>query len=193
MSYPILRVDLEKIKKNGEVLIRETAKRGVSLWAVSKGISAYPEIAAAYKEAGFKVIADSRIANIRKMKEAGVDADYALIRIPMLSELEEVVELCTYSLVSELETIKSISRICEAKGKEHSCVLMFDMGDLREGFWFTEIENMCEELKKISPLLKIEGVSIAKSPAGPVEKATPTNTSSTTEKILITCFMNFPR
>ena len=145
------------------------------------------------EEAGFKVIADSRIANIRKMKEAGVDADYALIRIPMLSELEEVVELCTYSLVSELETIKSISRICEAKGKEHSCVLMFDMGDLREGFWFTEIENMCEELKKISPLLKIEGVSIAKSPAGPVEKATPTNTSSTTEKILITCFMNFPR
>ena len=73
MSYPILRVDLEKIKKNGEVLIKEAAKRGVSLWAVSKGISAYPEIAAAYKEAGFKVIADSRIANIRKMKEAGVD------------------------------------------------------------------------------------------------------------------------
>ena len=100
MSYPILRVDLEKIKKNGEVLIKEAAKRGVSLWAVSKGISAYPEIAAAYKEAGFKVIADSRIANIRKMKEAGVDADYALIRIPMLSELEEVVELCSYSLVS---------------------------------------------------------------------------------------------
>ena len=158
MTYPILRVDLKKIKKNGEVLIRESKKRGVSLWAVSKGISAYPEIAAAYKEAGFKVIADSRTENIRKMKEAGVESDYALIRIPMLSELEDVVELCTYSLVSELATIKRISEICEAKGKEHSCVLMFDMGDLREGFWFTEIEDLGHELKNISPLLKIAGV-----------------------------------
>ena len=67
MSYPILRVHRDKIRENGEILIKESAKNGITLWGVTKGISAFPEIAQTFKEAGFKVIADSRMANIRRM------------------------------------------------------------------------------------------------------------------------------
>jgi predicted amino acid racemase len=158
MSYPILRVHTEKIRENGERMINECTKHGISLWGVSKGISAFPEIAKTYREAGFKVIADSRIANIKKMRAAGVASDYALIRIPMRSELEDVIENCSYSLVSDIGTIEAMSTICEKRAKEHKCVIMFDMGDLREGFWFTEISELADGLKKISPFLKIAGV-----------------------------------
>ncbi len=158
MSYPILRVHRDKIRENGEIIIRESAKSGISLWGVSKGISAFPEIAETFCDAGFKVIADSRMENIRKMKAKLPDAEYALIRIPMLSELEEVAELCDYCLISEAVTVKTLAGICERRAKEVKVVLMFDMGDLREGFLGAEIDSFAKEFASFSSFLKIVGV-----------------------------------
>lgn len=158
MQYPIMKIYIERIIENGQVLIKECTKRGISLWAVTKGMSASPEIALAFKKAGFKVLADSRISNIAKMKEAGIESEYALIRIPMPSEIEDTVRLCDYSLVSEIESILEMSRICSTLKKDHKIVIMIDMGDLREGFWPTELDSLCDKLKDISPYLHIEGI-----------------------------------
>lgn len=158
MRYPILKIYTEKIVENGQILIKECAKNGISLWAVTKGMSAHPEIALAFKKAGFQILADSRISNIVKMKEAGIESEYALIRIPMPSEIEDTVRFCDYSLVSELESILEMSSTCDRLKKEHKIVFMIDMGDLREGFWPTELDRTYEKLKDISPYLKISGV-----------------------------------
>lgn len=158
MGYPILRVKVGKIKENGQIILRECAKHGISLWGVSKGISAYPEVAMAYKEAGFQVIADSRILNIKEMKASGIKSEFALIRIPMPSELEDVIDFCDHSLVSDIDTINNMSQICERKSKKHKIIIMFDMGDLREGFLNTQIEEIANCIKSTSPLLEIEGV-----------------------------------
>ena len=158
MRYPIMKIQTEKIVKNGQFLIKECARYGISLWAVTKGMSAHPEIALAFKKAGFQILADSRISNIVKMKEAGIESEYALIRIPMPSEIEDTVMLCDYSLISELDSILEMSRICGRMKKEHKIVVMIDMGDLREGFWPTELESSYEKLKNISPYLQIAGV-----------------------------------
>jgi predicted amino acid racemase len=58
-----------------------------------------------------------------------------LIRIPMLSEVEDVVRLCDYSLESEVELLKAVNAEAARQGKIHNVILMADMGDLREGFW----------------------------------------------------------
>ena len=158
MRYPIIKIRTENIVKNGQFLIKECAKYGISLWAVTKGMSAHPEIALAFRKAGFKILADSRISNIVKMKEAGIESEYALIRIPMPSEIQDTVRLCDYSLVSEVDSILEMSRICDRLKKEHKIVIMIDMGDLREGFWPTELESSYEKLKNISPYLHIAGV-----------------------------------
>lgn len=158
MSYPVMRVHTARIEENGRALIKECAAHGVLLWGVTKGMSAAPEIAAAYKRAGFEVLADSRMANIKKMRAAGIESKYALIRIPMPSELEDAVRYCDYSLVSESESILEMSRVCASLGKEHGVIIMIDMGDLREGFWPTELDALAEKLRDVSPYLKIAGV-----------------------------------
>ncbi len=154
-KYPLLRVKLDNIRKNAGSLVAECARHGVNLWGVSKGISAFPEVARAFASGGIKIIADSRLDNIRRMREAGVALEYALIRIPMRSELEELAELCDYTLISDIGTLEALAEICEKSGREVKCVVMFDMGDLREGFWFKEAELVEVRTKPTLPVGEI--------------------------------------
>ena len=56
-----------------------------------------------------------------------------LVRIPMFSEIKELVQFVSVSLNSELETLNMIEKECELQGKKHKVILMIDLGDLREG------------------------------------------------------------
>lgn len=144
--YPLLRVRTDRIEHNGRRLAADCAAHGVSVWGVSKGISAFAEAARAFEAAGIDTIADSRITNMRKMREAGVRAKFALIRIPMYSELAEAAEFCDYVLVSDAGVTAELARVCEEKRKKIKAVVMFDMGDLREGYWFEDAAEAAREL-----------------------------------------------
>lgn len=168
-TYPLLRVKTEKIKQNVATLVSECGKHGVKIWGVSKGISAFPEIARAYLEGGAEIIADSRLDNIRNMKEAGINAEFALIRIPMRSELEELAELCDYTLISDAGTMRELSAVCDRMRKTVKCVVMMDMGDLREGFWFKEAAEAAKEVCGFGGYMKIAGVGANFSCASGVE------------------------
>ncbi|MDO5116455.1 MAG: alanine racemase [Synergistaceae bacterium] len=158
-SYPLLRVRCDRIVSNGRALIKECGARGVGLWAVSKGMSGHPEIARAFERAGFETIADSRLDNIRAMRGAGVALKYALIRIPMRSELEELAELCDYTLISDLGTLAELKALCERAGRSVGAVIMFDVGDLREGFWFRGAREAAREAARCDgDFLRIAGV-----------------------------------
>lgn len=158
MSYPILRVRLDIIEKNMRAIVDKCAGHGISVWGVTKGLSAPAELARCLAGTGVAALADSRISNIKRMREAGVGAPLALIRIPMRSELEEVIEYADYSLVSDLGTLSAMAAICASRGKTHKAVLMADVGDLREGFWPDEAERVSDEIKKLDPALEIAGV-----------------------------------
>lgn len=160
MSYPVLRVHLDVIERNAQAIAAKCAGHGMTLWGVTKGLSSPVELAERLKGSGITAIADSRIANIKRMKAAGVDIPYALVRIPMRSELDDVIEYADYSLVSDVETLAAMSAVCEAKKKTHKSLLMVDLGDLREGFWPDEAAQVAEGLKKLSPALHIAGVGV---------------------------------
>ncbi|MDD4159561.1 MAG: alanine/ornithine racemase family PLP-dependent enzyme [Synergistaceae bacterium] len=160
MPYPVLRVHLDIMENNITKIVLKAAEHGISVWAVTKGLSAPLQLARMLSGTKVSALADSRIMNIRRIKEDGIKTPLALIRIPMPSEINDVIELADYSLVSDLGTLELMSKACESKKKEHSVLLMADMGDLREGFWPDKAEAIAAGVKNLSPALNIVGIGV---------------------------------
>src|SRR5699024_246270 len=98
-------------------------------------------------------LADSRVENLKKMKYYKIPK--ILLRIPMLSEVEDVVEYSDISLNSEMKVIEALSNVAVKKNKVHNIVLMVDLGDLREGYF--EEDSL---YKAIESVLKFSGVNL---------------------------------
>lgn len=124
---------------------------------VTKVVSADPEIAKALTSAGINYIADSRIENIKKMKEAGVKAKFVLIRTPFKSKLEQVIQYADISFNTELSIIQQLSKIAVSLNRVHEIVLMLEMGDLREGILESNIEQIFKSILLLKGI-KIKGI-----------------------------------
>lgn len=135
VRYPRLEIDLTKLETNVRNIYKHCHDHGVNLCCVTKGFTANPEMCKAVARGGYDQLGTSRLSHVRSMIANGLTGPFLLLRIPQMSELEELADLCQYSLQSEPEVIEELNRICVAKGKKHKVVLMFDLGDLREGFW----------------------------------------------------------
>ncbi|WP_297209023.1 alanine/ornithine racemase family PLP-dependent enzyme [uncultured Flavonifractor sp.] len=148
MYAPILEIDTRKITENAQKLHRFCAERGVELAFVTKGFSARPEVIRAAIAGGITSFADSRMKNIVSAKKAIPGLKYLLIRIPAMTEAEEVVRWADWSLQSQIETIQAVSEAALRQGKVHPIILMVDVGDLREGVFGRE------QLDEIAPQIK---------------------------------------
>lgn len=147
--YPLLEIYLERIRENAEKLIDLCGRRGIDVVGVVKGCTAFPEVAKAMLDGGVRILADARIDNVRKLRNAGIKCPIMLIRIPMLSEIKELVELADICLVSEISTIKAINWEAEKTGKRYRIILMVDMGDLREGIWPSNLISYLDTIRDL--------------------------------------------
>lgn len=157
MTYPILRVRLDVMEENMNRITERMSKLGISVWAVTKGISAPLEVVRRIEKTDITAIADSRMANIRRMKDGGIEKPFALIRIPMRSELADVAELVDYTLMSDRETTELYAKVCAEKGKLRKVVIMTDLGDLREGFRISDFAEAIRTAKRVDG----RGVTVA--------------------------------
>lgn len=133
--YPMLSVDTKKLYHNVNVVAGKCAEYGIQTAGVIKGFNGIPEAAETFVKAGCRQLATSRMDQIADLKEKGLDAEYLLVRIPMISEAEEVAYYADLSLQSEIRVLEAVNSACEKFGKKHGVILMADLGDLREGFW----------------------------------------------------------
>ena len=148
--YPRITCDLEKIRRNtAEVMSRAKASGITDVAAVVKCVNGMPEVARIFQDAGCRWIATSRMDQFAKMRSAGITAPFMLIRIPMLSEVPEVIEYCDTSLVSDMTLLRALDAESTAKNVVHNVILMAEVGDLREGFWdrdeLIEAAYFCEK------------------------------------------------
>jgi len=154
MTVPRLEIELKQIGHNVKKLRDLFGYKGIFVTAVTKAVLGSPEIANALVEGGISSIGDSRIANISKMRKAGIEAQFILIRTPMVSEAEDVVRYADISLNSEISVMKQLSKYAVEQGKNHKVVLMVEMGDLREGIMPSDLEKTVEET------ICLEGISL---------------------------------
>lgn len=131
--YPVLEVNLSYLQSNAHTMTEYCAKQGVSVAGVIKFSDGNIDIANAYHKGGCAQIASSRVIHLKQIKYELPDAVTMLIRLPMLSEVCDVVKFCDISLNSERDTLTALNREAAKLGKIHSVMLMLDVGDLREG------------------------------------------------------------
>ncbi|HEY8362212.1 MAG TPA: alanine racemase, partial [Tissierellaceae bacterium] len=153
MKYPAIEIDLSKIRKNTEIVVDMCREYGIDVVGVTKVSNGSVDLAKAYIEGGVRILGDSRIENLKAYESLPVKK--MLIRIPMLSEAEDVVRYADISLNSEIEVIRALSREAEKIGKVHEIILMIDVGDLREGIYY---EN--EVFETVEEILKLKGVKL---------------------------------
>lgn len=151
--YPRVEISLDKIKHNAEKLITLCNNNGINVAAVTKVFCGITEIGEILVEAGVSMLADSRIENLKRMKTINVPK--LLLRLPMISQAEEVVEFADISLNSELDTIKALSVKAVEKSTIHNIILMIDLGDLREG-----IIDEKEIYHSVEEIIELDGVNL---------------------------------
>lgn len=133
--YPRLEINLANLQHNAAKVVDKCGSHGIQVAGVIKGSTGIPEVAKAFDQGGVAMIASSRLEQIEDAINAGIEKPMMLIRIPMLSEVKDVIRLTKISLNSELEVIEALNEEASKQGKLHQVILMADLGDLREGFW----------------------------------------------------------
>jgi predicted amino acid racemase len=156
MTYPRILIDTNIIKNNVSEVVKLTKEYGIDLAGVTKGYCAYPEIVQAYVDGGVKYLADSRMINLKRI--AHFDIPKIMLRLPMISEADDIIDYVDISLNSELDTIKALSQAALKKDKVHSIILMIDLGDLREGYF--NLDDLYSDLESIMELKGIRLLGI---------------------------------
>lgn len=133
MTTPRLEIRLDRLADNATTLIERLRSRGIAVCAVTKVALGSPEIAAALVAAGATSLGESRIRNVERLRRGGVDSPVMLVRAPLLSEIDRVVEFADLSCNTELVVLDRVAASARRQGRVHGIVLMVELGDLREG------------------------------------------------------------
>lgn len=157
--YPRMEINLEHLRHNVATVVERCAAQGVEVMGVIKGATGLPEVAKAFDEGGASMIASSRLEQLEDAVNAGIKKPMALIRVPMLSEVSDVIRLTDLSLNSELEVIKALNEEAKKHGKTHKIIIMADTGDLREGYWnVDELASVAEYVENELANVQLAGV-----------------------------------
>ena len=70
-------------------------------------------VAEDYVAGGAKMIASSRMEQLKRCREGNIGVPLLMIRVPMLSELDELVQVADCSLNSELVTLRALDKAAE--------------------------------------------------------------------------------
>jgi len=151
---PRIEIDLGKIAHNARTLKELYGSKGIDVIGVTKAVCGDPEIADTLVKSGINILADSRIINIKRMRNAGVRALFLLLRTPGLSQAEEVVKYTDISLNTELSVIKRLSKFAVENKSIHKIILMLELGDLREGLMPMDLDST------IKQVLELEGIEL---------------------------------
>lgn len=154
-KYPLLQINTNKIYENARIIVEKCREKGVSISGVIKGFNGINCIVEEFVRAGCAQIASSRSEKLIELRKQGLETTSMLIRLPMEREIDELVRYIDISLNSEWKTIELIEEACRRHKTQHGVVLMFDVGDLREGFFNPKelmeqalyIENNCSHVK----------------------------------------------
>lgn len=152
-----LEIDLDKVGHNAHELVERAERRKISVTAVTKVMLGSPDLARVLCAAGATALGDSRIENIERMRDAGIEEPMLLLRSPMVSQVERVVEAGTMSANTEIEVLSALASAARVSGRVHEVMLMVELGDLREGVMPDKLHETVRHVLGL-PTLRLRGI-----------------------------------
>lgn len=149
LAAPRIEIDLEKIAYNAEMLKKLYGSKGIGVMAVTKAVCGDPVVARILTKQNISVLADSKLTNIKKMRDAGVKAQFVLLKIPAISEVFSVIKYADISINTELVVIKKLSKAANDQNIRHKIILMIEMGDLREGIMPEHLDGFIQDVRRV--------------------------------------------
>lgn len=104
-----------------------------------------------------KEICDSRLTNLRHIKELSPKTQTVYIKPPAKRLARSIVKYADVSFNTELDTIKALSDEAIKQNKIHKIVIMVEMGELREGIMVKNLSQFYGEVLQI-PNIEIVGI-----------------------------------
>ncbi|WPP50532.1 alanine/ornithine racemase family PLP-dependent enzyme [Catalinimonas niigatensis] len=106
---------------------------------------------------GVREIHDSRISNLKKIKEINADIQTVYIKPPAKEAVEDLIRYADVSMNTEYYTLKWLSDEAVKQRKVHKVIIMIETGDLREGVMG---EHLIDFYSKVFELPSIEIIGI---------------------------------
>lgn len=155
--YPKLIIDINKLRENLDWLVAKFHSIGISTAIVTKVFCADEHICKMIDESDADLFADSRIQNLASIHTNKLKQ---LLRIPMQSEILNVVQTADITMQSSIETIRLTNEVAGKLNKHHKVILMVDLGDLREGIFNKDESQIIEAAETIvnSKNLELYGI-----------------------------------
>lgn len=157
MKAPRLEIKLNQLQHNAKKLIENLALQGISITGVSKATMAMPEIVNIWINAGIHSIGESRIENIESINKVNNRVRTLLTRIPMLSQVDQVVSQASISCNSELSVLNALAGAAAKQNLRHGVLLMVELGDLREGILPKDLNEVVKQVMNL-PNLELIGI-----------------------------------
>lgn len=152
-----ITLDAKKLKENYDHLETLMTKHGIKLSLVSKMLCGNEKYLDVLLKLGADQICDSRVTNLRMIKELAPNVETIYIKPPPKRSLRKIVEYADISFNTEYETIKLLSEEAKLQGKTHKIVIMIELGELREGVMR---DDFMDFYAKVFELPNIEVVGI---------------------------------
>ncbi len=102
-------------------------------------------------------IGDSRISNLKTIKEINPDIVTMYIKPPAPVLARKIIQYADISLNSSITTIEALNREAERAGKTHRVIIMIELGELREGILRDNVLSFYERIFELKNI-KVEGL-----------------------------------
>ncbi|WP_016988114.1 alanine/ornithine racemase family PLP-dependent enzyme [Flavobacterium sp. ACAM 123] len=129
----------EKLEENYAFLNNIFKSRNIEWGVVTKLLCGNKTYLTEVIALGVKEMHDSRVSNLKKIKDLDATIQTVYIKPPAKRSIEKIVQYADVSFNTEIETIKMLSKEAKKQNKTHNVIIMIEMGDLREGVMGEEL------------------------------------------------------
>jgi predicted amino acid racemase len=155
MAY--VKLYRSELQHNFEYLDSLFKKNGIKWGITTKLLCGNRDFLEEVIKLGIGEVHDSRISNLRRIKEIDPNTMTIYIKPPPKDIIPDVVKYADVSLNTELSTLYELSEEAQRQDKTHKVIIMIEMGDLREGVMREDLINFYEKVFKL-PGIEVIGL-----------------------------------